>query len=60
MISVRQVFDGVVQVPPMRRYHKLRTSFVRALHGCMLGRMPPRAAVQEVVREWLPLLGCAA
>jgi putative chitobiose transport system substrate-binding protein len=59
-ISVRQVFDGVVQVPPMRRYHKLRTSFVRALHGCMLGRMQPRAAVQEVVREWLPLLGCAA
>lgn len=59
-ISVRQVFDGEVQVPPMRRYHKLRTSYVRALHGCMLGRATPRVAVQEVVRAWVPLLGCAA
>ena len=59
-ISVRQVFDGVVQVPPLRHYHKLRTSFVRAFQSAMAGRLSPEDAVRDVVRTWVPLLGCAA
>jgi putative chitobiose transport system substrate-binding protein len=59
-ISMRQVFEGRVQVPPLRRYHKLRTSFVRGLQSAMVGRQTPAAAVAEVARTWVPLLGCQA
>jgi putative chitobiose transport system substrate-binding protein len=58
-ISVKQVFDGVVQVPPLRHYNKLRTSFIRQLHAAIVGRVTPQAATAEVTRLWLPLLGCA-
>ena len=57
-ISVAQVMRGMVQVPPLRRYHKLRTSFVRQLQAAMWGRVTPAQAVQEITRTWLPLLGC--
>jgi putative chitobiose transport system substrate-binding protein len=59
-ISVQQVQAGRVQVPPLRRYHKLRSSFVRGLQSAMVGRQPPAAAVAEVARTWRVLLGCAA
>lgn len=59
-ISVRQVERGVVQVPPLRHYHKLRTSFVRGMQSAMAGRVSPEAAIAEITRTWLPLLGCAA
>jgi putative chitobiose transport system substrate-binding protein len=59
-ISVSQVFNGVVQVPPLRHYNKLRTSFIRQLHAAMAGRVTPQAATAEITRVWLPLLGCAA
>ena len=58
-ISVRQVFAGQVQVPPLRRYNKLRSSFVRQLQSAMAGRVPPAQAVSELVRLWTPLLGCS-
>ncbi len=59
-ISVQQVFEGKVQVPPLRHYNKLRTSFTRSFHASMAGRVAPADAVAEVTRHWLPLLGCAA
>jgi len=58
-ISVRQVFEGAVLVPPMRRYNKLRSSFIRGLHSAMAGRSTPAQAIDGVVRVWTPLLGCA-
>jgi putative chitobiose transport system substrate-binding protein len=59
-ISVQQVQTGMVQVPPLKRYHKLRTSYVRAFQSAMAGRTAPAAALREVVQAWVPLLGCAA
>jgi putative chitobiose transport system substrate-binding protein len=58
-ISVKQVFEGVVQVPPLRHYNKLRSSFIRQMQTAMVGRVTPEAATQEITRTWLPLLGCA-
>jgi putative chitobiose transport system substrate-binding protein len=58
-ISVQQVFEGVVQVPPLRHYNKLRSSFIRQMQAAMVGRVTPEAATQEVSRTWVPLLGCA-
>jgi putative chitobiose transport system substrate-binding protein len=59
-ISMRQVFEGQVQVPPLRHYNKLRSSFVRQLQSAMVGRSSAMEAVQEVCRLWAPLLGCRA
>lgn len=59
-ISVRQVFDGDVQVPPMRHYSKLRSSFVRQLQLSMTGRIAAKQALDEIARVWVPLLGCRA
>jgi putative chitobiose transport system substrate-binding protein len=58
-LSVRQVMNGMVQVPPLRRYHKLRISFVRQMQAAMVGRITPEQAVQEITRTWVPLLGCS-
>ena len=58
-LSVRQVMDGMVQVPPLRRYHKLRVSFLRQMQSAMVGRVTPQQAVQNISRTWVPLLGCA-
>jgi putative chitobiose transport system substrate-binding protein len=59
-LTVRQVRDGTVLVPPVRRYSRLRASFVRALQSAMLGRQGPGEAVRTVAREWRGLLGCQA
>jgi putative chitobiose transport system substrate-binding protein len=58
-ISIKQVFEGVVQVPPLRHYNKLRTSFIRQMQAAMVGRITAQAAVDEITRTWVPLLGCA-
>ena len=57
-LSVKQVMNGMVQVPPLRRYHKLRISFVRQMQAAMIGRVTTVQAVQEISRIWVPLLGC--
>jgi putative chitobiose transport system substrate-binding protein len=59
-ISVKQVFEGVVQVPPLPHYNKLRTSFIRQMQAAMVGRISPQAAVDEITRTWVPLLACAS
>lgn len=59
-ISVRQVFAGQVQVPPLRRYNKLRSSFVRSLQSAMAGVVAPALAIDQLVGVWTPLLGCKA
>lgn len=58
-LSVQQVTRGMVQVPPLRRYHKLRISFVRQMQLAMVGRVTPAQALQEITRTWVPLLGCS-
>ena len=58
-LSVQQVKNGMVQVPPLRHYHKLRISFVRQMQAAMWGRVTPAQAVHEITRTWVPLLGCA-
>ncbi len=57
-ISIEQVFQGDVQVPPLRHYSKLRSSFVRQLQLSMTGRLEVQQALQEISRVWVPLLGC--
>ncbi|MEY2731047.1 MAG: hypothetical protein RL584_2173 [Pseudomonadota bacterium] len=59
-ISTQQVFEGAVQVPPLRHYGKLRASFVRQLQLAMTGRSSAQRAVAEISRVWVPLLGCRA
>jgi putative chitobiose transport system substrate-binding protein len=59
-ISVQQVQTGVVQVPPLRHYNKLRTSFVRHLQRAMAGRETPEEAVRSISQAWAPLLACGA
>lgn len=59
-ISARQVFAGRVQVPPLRQYHKLRASFVRALQSAMAGRLTPAQARAQVDEAWRVLRGCVA
>ena len=59
-ISTQQVFEGAVQVPPLRHYGKLRASFVRQLQLAMTGRSSAQQAVAEISRVWVSLLGCRA
>jgi putative chitobiose transport system substrate-binding protein len=58
-LSVRQVFSGAVLVPPVPRYGKLQTSFVRNLQATMLGRQTADEAVARIDREWRAVIGCA-
>ena len=57
-LSVRQVMAGTVLVPPVPRYGKLQTSFVRHLQGAMLNRQTPADAMAAIDREWRAVLGC--
>ena len=59
-LTVRQVREGTVLVPPVRRYSRLRASFVRGLQSTMLGRTGAPEAVRSVATEWRGLLGCGA
>ena len=57
-LSVRQVFSAQVLVPPVPRYRKLQTSFVRNLQAAMLGRRTPAEAMASIDREWRAVIGC--
>jgi putative chitobiose transport system substrate-binding protein len=57
-ISIAQVRDGVVLVPPLRNYNRLRTTFIRPLQATIAGRTPATAALAEIEREWTRLLAC--
>jgi len=59
-VSTQQAFEGTVQVPPLRHYGKLRSSFVRQLQLAMSGRRSAEQAVAEISKVWVPLLGCRA
>jgi putative chitobiose transport system substrate-binding protein len=58
-LSVRQVFSGAVLVPPVPRYGKLQSSFVRNLQATMLGHQTADEAVARIDREWRAVIGCA-
>jgi putative chitobiose transport system substrate-binding protein len=57
-ISVAQVKEGRVLVPPMRRYSKFRSDYARNLQAVMLGRKDIPTAFADIDRVWRDLLGC--
>jgi putative chitobiose transport system substrate-binding protein len=57
-ISVAQVQEGRVLVPPMRRYSKFRSDYARNLQAVMLGRKDIPTAFADIDRVWRDLLGC--
>ncbi len=59
-LSVKQVLQGAVLVPPMRKYSKLRVSYARNLQSVMLGKKSVPEAIRDVDREWTGVLGCGA
>lgn len=59
-LSHQQVLQGRVQVPAVRHYQKLRTSFVRGLHAAMAGRASAAQARRDIDRQWHALRACTA
>ncbi len=59
-LSVQHVRAGVVQVPPLRNYGKLRSSYAYNLQAVMLGRRSRDMGLDDVGQQWSRLLGCAA
>jgi putative chitobiose transport system substrate-binding protein len=57
-ISVKQVLSGATLVPPMRKYSKLRSSYVHNLQSVMLGQKSTAQALDDIDREWAAILGC--
>jgi putative chitobiose transport system substrate-binding protein len=58
-LSVQQVLEGKVLVPPMRKYSKFRSTYARNLQAVMLNRKSVDEAMQELDSNWAQLLGCA-
>ncbi len=57
-LSVKQVIDGAVLVPPIRKYNKYRSDYARNLQAVMLGRKTVHAALDDIDRSWALLLDC--
>jgi putative chitobiose transport system substrate-binding protein len=59
-LSVEQVLRGVVQIPPIRNYNKLRVNYLRNLQRVMLSQVTAPNAMAEIDAVWTQLLGCSA
>jgi putative chitobiose transport system substrate-binding protein len=57
-LSVAQVMQGRVLVPPMRNYNRFRTDYARNLQAVMLNRKTVDAALSEMDVTWRQLLNC--
>jgi putative chitobiose transport system substrate-binding protein len=57
-ISVEQTKRGVVLIPPIANYNKLRVSYLRNLQSVMLEKTSPQDALREIDRTWRALLAC--
>ncbi len=57
-LSVKQVFDGAVLVPPIRKYNKFRSDYARNLQAVMLGRKTVQVALADIDQSWALLLDC--
>lgn len=55
-ISIRQVKEGAVLVPPVKGYNKLRNSFVRNLQATIVGKKLPEVALKEIDDNWAAAL----
>jgi putative chitobiose transport system substrate-binding protein len=51
-VSIQQVRQGAVLVPPVKGYNKLRNVFVRNLQAAIAGKKTPEAALQEIDDHW--------
>ena len=58
VLSAQQVLKGVVVVPPMANYNKLKTNYARNLQATMLGTKTTQQALADTGREWSALMGC--
>jgi putative chitobiose transport system substrate-binding protein len=59
-ISVEQTRRGVVQIPPLPNYNKLRVNYLRNLQSVMLEKSTVPDALKDVDQTWRTLLGCRA
>ncbi len=59
-ISVAQTRRGVVQIPPLPNYNKLRVNYLRNLQSVMLEKSTVPEALNDVDKTWRTLIGCRA
>lgn len=57
-LSIAQVQDGDVLVPPMLNYNKFRASYVRNLQAVMLNKKTVAQGLDDIEKSWTSLLGC--
>lgn len=57
-LSVAQVKQGAVLVPPMPHYNKFRVNYARNLQAVMLGQRSVDDALRDINTTWAALLGC--
>ena len=57
-LSVAQVKEGRVLVPPIRKYNKFRSDYARNLQAVMLGRKSVENALRDIDASWAQILGC--
>jgi putative chitobiose transport system substrate-binding protein len=57
-LSVAQVKQGAVLVPPMLHYNKFRVNYARNLQAVMLGQRSIDEALADINTTWRALLGC--
>jgi putative chitobiose transport system substrate-binding protein len=57
-LSVAQVKQGAVLVPPMPHYNKFRVNYTRNLQAVMLGKRSVDEALLDINATWGALLGC--
>lgn len=56
-LSAKQVLNGEVLVPPLPKYSKLRTSFVRNLQSAMVEEKTITEALDDAEKTWALFLG---
>jgi putative chitobiose transport system substrate-binding protein len=57
-LSVKQVLEGRVLVPPIRKYSKFRSDYARNLQAVMLNRKSVDEALRDMDKSWADILGC--
>ena len=55
--SIEQIQNGRVLLPPLRKYSRLRTSFVLQIQKAMIGEVSLQTAADALVRDWKNISG---
>ena len=58
-ISIQQIQNGRVLLPPLRNYSRLRTSFILKTQTVMIGDSTPLESANLLVKEWANISGDA-